>query len=78
MRFQRKSCKERIIQLPVSYTAKRGTRKHRFYDTFLSKPSVAGVDHWISIRACVVRVRGKLMAFSVLQDGFRRGSLRCL
>jgi hypothetical protein len=33
----------------VGYTAKRGSRKRRFYDAFLSKPSVPRFDHWISI-----------------------------
>jgi hypothetical protein len=57
----------------VFYTAKRGTRKRRFYDAFLSQPSVPLFDHWISIRVWVNRVRGKLMAYSVLQVAFRPG-----
>ena len=39
------------VQGQVGYKAKRGTRKRRFYDVFLSKPSVPRFDQWISMRA---------------------------
>jgi hypothetical protein len=36
--------------------AKRGTRKRRFYDAFLSKPFVPRFDHWIGIGAYISRL----------------------